>query len=567
LGAELITLGIGIGETDSGTIIYDGGAAIADDGKILAAIGEERVSREKYAGGFNQAIPYLMNSLGLAPSDIDCCALSFCGQPVRNDLEYWIERSYLGELKRHTKFISMPSHHLSHALTAYHFSNFDDALIIVFDNEGNALNDDLNYPIETLRSPFERSSYYLGTGGDINLLHRDHDGADEVSLGDAYRQFTHFIGFPSGLFSGKTMGLAAYGNPDRFSGLELFELQDGKIKTLLDPAIDSPGANVQRYFEKHGVDIGVPAKPGHEVGQREADIAWFVQNQLESIVCRKIQTLIDQTGIKRICLGGGVAYNVLMNSAILEQTSAEQVFVHPAAGDQGQGIGNAIYAYQYLKGVPPAPQKPSAFLGPKPSSEDFRIAYQNLEKVDGLTYFSGDRVLREAAKQIADGKFIGWFHGRSEMGPRSLGHRSILADPRGEDTKDILNAKIKYRESFRPFAPSVTSRQWNDYFEGPQENPFMLFSATVRSDSPVPLPAITHKDGTARPQSVTPEENPKFHALLVEFGKLSGCEVLLNTSFNLADEPIVETPLDAVKCFLRSNLDGLMLEDIFVVKS
>lgn len=563
----MITLGIGIGETDSGTVIYDGGAAIAKDGKILVAIGEERVSREKYAAGFNQAIPYLMKSLGLSPSDIKCCALSFCGQPVRNDLEYWIERSYLKELRHRTKLISVPSHHLSHALTAYHFSNFDDALIIIFDNEGNALNGGLNCSKETLQNPFERSSYYLGTGGDINLLHRDHDGADEVSLGDAYRQFTHFIGFPSGLYSGKTMGLAAYGNPDRFPGLKLFELQAGKIKTLLDPAINNPGVNVQRYFEKRGIDIGVPAEARHEPGQREADVAWFVQNQLESIVCRKIQLLIDQTGFKQICLGGGVAYNVLMNSAILEKTSAEQVFVHPAAGDQGQGIGNAIYAYQHLKGALSVPQKPTAFLGPMPSRKDIKIAYQDLRKVDGLNYFSGEKMLQETAKQIADGKFIGWFHGRSEMGPRSLGHRSILADPRGEDIKDILNAKIKYRESFRPFAPSVTSRQWHDYFDGSLENPFMLFSAKVRSDSPIPLPAITHKDETARPQSVTPEENPKFHALLVEFGKLSGCEVLLNTSFNLADEPIVETPLDAVKCFLRSNLDALMLEDLLVVKS
>jgi len=243
------------------------------------------------------------------------------------------------------------------------------------------------------------------------------------------------------------------------------------------------------------------------------------------------------------------------------------VFVHPAAGDQGQGIGNILFAYQHINGHPPAREKANAYLGPEPSQAEIKSAYKALEKVDGLSFFTGEGMLREVARQIAGGKFVGWFHGRSEMGPRALGHRSILADPRGQKTKDILNAKIKYRESFRPFAPSVTSRQWHDYFDGPQENSFMLFSAKVKNDSPVPIPAVTHVDRTARPQIVYPDKNPKFHALLEEFGKLSGCEVLLNTSFNLADEPIVETPIDAAKCFLSSNLDALMLDNLFVVKS
>jgi carbamoyltransferase len=563
----MITLGINIGETESGVVIYDGGAAIAKNGKLVAAIGEERVSRKKYAAGFDYAIPYLLHTLGVSIKDVECCAVSFCGQPVRTDLSYWTKRSYLSELKHRTRLIPVPSHHYSHALTAYHFSGFDEALIIIFDNEGNALDDCLSYPQDYLRNPFERSSYYLGKGGEIKLLHRDHDGVDEVSLGEAYRQFTHFVGFPSGLFSGKTMGLAGYGNPERFASLQLFELQKGRINTLLNAAKDSPGANVQRYFEEQGIDIGPQAQPCEIPGEREADVARFVQDQLESIVCRKIQALIDQTGIKQICLGGGVAYNVLMNSAVLERTSAEQVFVHPAAGDQGQGIGNALYAYQYLTGKPPVPQSAGAYLGPEPSQTEIKKAYRELEKVGGLSFVTGNGVIRETAQHIANGKFVGWFHGRSEMGPRALGHRSILADPRGKKTKDTLNARIKYRESFRPFAPSVTSRQWHDYFDGPQANPFMLFSARVRHDAPVAIPAVTHVDQSARPQSVDPEANPKFHALLEAFGALTGCEVLLNTSFNLDDEPIVETPMDAVRCFLRSNLDALMLEDILVVKS
>ncbi len=563
----MITLGINIEKTDKGEAVLDGGAAIADNGRLIAAIGEERVSRDKYAAGFNQSAPYLLNALGIDIREVKCCALSFCGQAVPEDLGYWINNSYLNQLVDHSQIIAMPSHHLSHALTAYHFSGYDKALIVILDNEGNALNQDLDYPDEYLRNPFERSSYYIGEGANINLLHRDHDGVDEVSLGDAYRQFTHFIGFPSGLFSGKTMGLAGFGDPNRFAGLKLFEMCNGRIKTFIKPAISNPGKNVQRYFEALGIDIGPPAATGQAPGQREADVACFVQHQLESIVCQKVQTLIDQTGVKDVCLGGGVAYNVLMNSAILERTSAERLFVHPAAGDQGQGIGNALYAYQNLTGNAPPRQQADAYLGPPASQSALKLALQALEKEKGLIFFSGENMLTQVARRLATGKFIGWFHGQSEMGPRALGHRSILADPRGENTKDILNKKIKYRESFRPFAPSVTSRQWHDYFDGPLANPFMLFSAKVRSNAPVSIPAVTHIDQTARPQIVYAKKNPIYHALLVEFGKLSGCEVLLNTSFNLSDEPIVETPMDAVKCFLRCNLDGLMLEDVFVLKA
>lgn len=585
---------------------HDAAAALVVDGRIIAAAQEERFTRVKHDADFpKQAIAYCLREAGLTPADIDHVAfydkpflkferlletyLAFAPRgflSFMTALPVWLkdklfQKSMLCEELAATlgadidwkPRLLFSEHHLSHAASAFFPSPFEDAAVLTLDGVGE----------------WTTTSLAMGSGNRLDVhreIHFPH------SLGLLYSAFTYYTGFKVNSGEYKVMGLAPYGTP-RYANLireHLIDIrEDGSF--ALDLSYFDYCTGLTMTGEKFHRLFGAPPRASEsELTQREMDLAASVQAVTEDVVLKLTRGVVRETGAKRLCLAGGVALNCVANGKLLKEGIVEQLWIQPAAGDAGGALGAALGASHLLLGVPRrvTPGRDAmrgSYLGPSFDRAAVRAALDGCGAV--YTLLDESELIGRTAQLLADGLAIGWMQGRMEFGPRALGGRSILADPRSPAMQKQLNLKVKFRESFRPFAPSVTREAVADWFELDTDSPYMLLVAEVspqhrRAMSAaeqalfgidklnVPrssIPAVTHVDYSARIQTVEAETNPRYHALLTRFGELTGCPVLVNTSFNVRGEPIICTPEDAFRCFMGTGLDALVVGDALLLKS
>jgi carbamoyltransferase len=462
-------------------------------------------------------------------------------------------------------------HHEAHAASAFYPSPFEEAAILTVDGVGE----------------WATASYGFGKGKDITLLKELHF---PDSLGLLYSAFTYFTGFRVNSGEYKLMGLAPYGVP-RYRDLILSELvdvkEDGSLRLNLSYFDFLGGLKMtsKRFSKLFG---GPPREPETDITQREMDLAASIQAVTEEIVLRMANHVFQETGQRKLCFAGGVALNCVANGRVLREGPFEEIWIQPAAGDAGGALGAALSVWhRYLGNERPSPNgrdsQQGSYLGPSFSNQTIKAF------LDGKGYpyheLNSEEKARKVAAQIAGGKIVGYMAGRMEFGPRALGARSILGDPRQRDTQTVMNLKIKYRESFRPFAPSVLEEKASEYFSSDRASPYMLLVANVREERRLPqpsrdgmpmlerlkversdIPAVTHLDYSARLQTVSKDDKPDYHAIISEFERLTGCAVVVNTSFNVRGEPIICTPQDAYQCFMRTEMDVLVMENCILFK-
>jgi carbamoyltransferase len=544
---------------------HDSAAALLRDGEVVAACQEERLSRKKHDSDFPaRAVRYVLKEGGIGPEQLD--AVGFYDKPLlkfermlstyvatfprsfgsfRKAIPVWLhEKLWVPslirkELKPYKGPILFAEHHMSHAASCFLPSPFEEAAILTVDGVGE----------------WATASFGVGKGRDITLF-------KEIrfphSLGLLYSAFTYYLGFKVNSAEYKVMGLAPYGKPVHFERImkEMVHLnEDGSFKLNMkyfsyDYGLTMTNGAFDEFFG------GPPRKPETWMNEREFDIAASVQKVCEEVVLKMVHYIHRETGLKNLCMAGGVALNCVANGRVIRETPMKNLFVQPAAGDAGGAVGVAHYLYNTVHQQPRGKAWTHAFLGP--AYGDAEIA-QYLDATGAKYRTLSDRELVEgAARHLSEGNVVGWFQGRMEFGPRALGGRSILADPRDPKMRDTLNMKIKFREGFRPFAPSVLADKAGDWFEIEGDSPYMLLVAQVREGKRV-IPSVTHVDNSARLQTVTREESPLYYDLIAEFGRLTGVPVVINTSFNVRGEPIVCTPKDAYLCFMRTNMDHLVL--------
>lgn len=549
---------------------HDSACCLLQDGKLVAAAQEERFTRVKNDKSFpRRAMRSCLEQAGLSIAEID--RVAYYEDPVwKLGRQIWMSlipglppehlhgvynRTVRPPLEEQIRSLSgfdgpveIVDHHLSHAASSFFFSGFDEAAILTVDGVGD-------WPTTT---------YSSGQG---HLIERFEQVDFPDSLGFLYSAITGYLGFEVNEGEYKVMGLAPYGEPryvDRIWRLVEI-LPDGQFR--LDMKYFGFLAGDTMYSDELVDLLGRPARaPGSELGQFHRDIARSIQAVLEEIMLQKVRYLHSKVPSPNLCMAGGVALNVVANSRCLREGPFEKLFVQPAAGDAGGAVGAAAMVHARVTGERPDRQQlRHAYLGPSSSCSEIRrlLAGTTARYLD----FSGrePELLAHVADRLAKGDVIGWLHGRMEFGPRALGARSILADPRGAGTRDRINELVKMRESFRPFAPAVLESEAAQHFDIDHPSPFML--ETHQVTSPIDLPSITHVDGSARIQTVNDQTNPRFARLLAEFHRRTGCPILLNTSFNVRGEPIVCTPLDAIRCFAKSRIDLLVLEDFVLDRS
>jgi carbamoyltransferase len=552
-------------------------AALLRDGELVAAAEEERFSRVKHHIGFPyQAITYCLKEAGITLAEVDHVAHYWrpwmLGHRVAHTIPILLRHPRLFEarLRRGTEQATglypkmfrlrrvleeafgpaqftahFIEHHLGHAASAFYASGFDRSAILTLDGTGESTTTLLSLGEDERIKALKR----------IKLPH---------SLGQFYSAVTNFLGFD--MFAGdeyKVMGAAAYGEPEFYEFLRRNVLTvNGDASFRLDISyLDHHLAKHHVYPEKITRVLGPARRSDEEMTQRHYNIAASVQKLLEETVLHLLAHLHQVTGERRLCLAGGVALNSVMNGRILRESAFSELFVQPAANDAGGALGSALYLFHHQLGKPRGWQMRHAYWGPAFSSErcqraarDAGVAFREMER---------NELPARAAEAIARGDILAWFQGRMEWGPRALGHRSFLADPRNPRMKEILNDRIKLREPFRPFAPSMLEEATTRFFGERLDSPYMLLVLPVRSAERAEIPAVVHVDGTARPQTVSREAEPLYWELIREFGERSGVPVLLNTSFNI-QEPIVCTPEEAIGTFLRSRVDALVLEDLWI---
>jgi carbamoyltransferase len=579
---------------------HDAAAALVVDGDIVAAVQEERFTRRKHDPSFpSRAVAYCVEEAGLTPKDLDHVVfydkplltfdrlletyVSFAPHGFRSfvrSMPLWLsEKLHLPrEIRRqlgggYTKRVSFVEHHESHAASAFFPSPFDEAAILTFDGVG------------------EWATATMGTGrGNRMELHAELRFPH--SLGLLYSAFTYFTGFKVNSGEYKLMGLAPYGEPvyvDRILDKLVDLRDDGSFRLNLRYFDYCTGLQMtSKRFEE--LFDGPPRAPESPITQREMDLAASVQQITEEIVIRAARHLHATTGMTNLCMAGGVALNCVANSRILRDTPFERIWVQPAAGDAGGSVGAALFVWHQLLGNERAPQgrdrQRGSFLGPRYNRDDVVAMLGR----NGATYRLVDdevELCDLVVGLLADGNVVGWFQGRMEFGPRALGARSILGDPRSPRMQSVMNQKIKFRESFRPFAPAVLLDHVDDWFEraAGEESPYMCLVAPVAAAQRTAaagamaqgldkldvvrstIPAVTHVDLSARLQTVDAERHGRFHLLLERFHQRTGCPVLVNTSFNVRGEPIVCTPDDAFRCFMATGMDVLVLEDAVLLKA
>jgi len=553
---------------------HDSAACLVRDGKIIAAAQEERFTRKRHEHNFpKNAAQYCLKEAGIVMDDVDIVVfydkpfikferilytyLSFAPYGLRSFLKampLWVKekiwiRDVTAKELRFKKEILFTSHHQAHAASAFFPSPFSEAAFLTLDGVGE----------------WATASYGIGKGNKLNTI-AELDFPH--SLGLLYSAFTYYCGFKVNSGEYKLMGLAPYGEPS-YRDLILSRLidlkDDGSFSMSMDYFDYCAGLTMtSRKFNKL---FGAPArKPGSQIDKRYMDVAASIQAVTQEIVLKMAEHIHRETQQENLCLAGGVALNCVVNGELLRKGPFKNIWVQPAAGDAGGALGAALAVwYQYLKmprqcdGKADAMQ--GAYLGPGFSNQEIE---EGLKK-SGAAYkaISAEELIESVARLIDNKKVIGWFQGRMEFGPRALGARSILADARDKNMQEVLNLKIKFRESFRPFAPAVLKERVNDYFDLDKESPYMLFTAQAKSDR---FPAVTHVDRSARVQTVDAKDNPLFYRLLKKFDELFNCAVIINTSFNVRGEPIVCTPQEAYRCFMRTDMDYLAIGNFLLSK-
>ncbi len=583
---------------------HDSAAAILVDGRIVGAAQEERFSRKKHDAGFPvHAISYCLEAAGLSLSEIDRIVfydkpilkferlletyVSYAPAGIRSfiaAMPVWLKdklylkqsiREDLAELgdmkKKDLPPLLFAEHHQSHAASAFYPSPFERAAVLCLDGVGE----------------WATTSVWAGNGRDLTPLW-------EIdfphSLGLLYSAFTYYTGFKVNSGEYKLMGLAPYGEPTYVDAIldNLIDLkEDGTFRLDMSFFNYATGLTMtnKRFDALFG---GPPRKPESPIGQREMDIAASIQQVTEEVVLRLAKTVHAETGETALCLAGGVALNCVANGRLLREGPFKDIWVQPAAGDAGGALGAALLGWhvyeQKERTAIPGDAMRGSYLGPEFDDEAIRTALDSADaKYERL---DDPALMTRLAGLLGEEKVVGWFQGRMEFGPRALGGRSIIGDPRSAKMQSVMNLKIKYRESFRPFAPSVLRERVSDYFEMDTDSPYMLIVADVRKDLLVELdeeqqklsgidklnlkrsqlPAITHVDNSARIQTVHEGTNPRYHALLKAFEAQTGCGVLVNTSFNVRGEPIVCTPEDAYRCFMRTEMDVLVVGNFLLLK-
>jgi carbamoyltransferase len=582
---------------------HDSAAALVRDGVLAAAAEEERFSRIKHDFGYpEQAIAFCLAQAGLTPQDLDYVVyyekpflkferiVASCLQTFPRSYEVfresmvawlsdklWVQNLLTDKLDIPAKCVLAIDHHASHAASAFFPSPFDEAAILTVDGVG------------------EWTTAATGTGHG-NTLKLNREIRFPHSLGLLYSAFTAFLGFEVNEGEYKVMGMAPYGKPRYVDDVwKLITLgDDGSFR--LNMEYFSFHHSARHTYNRRFVELFGPPRPpsmhfftdssGYpsyfgpkppdydEVARRNqhyADVAASIQRVTEEVLLHMARALQKETGLKKLCMAGGVALNSVANSRILRETGFDELYIQPAAGDGGGAVGAAFYAYHQLLGRPRGFVMDHGYWGKaytQGESTDW-LRSQNIahEVVDGES-----ELLDRVVDSLTKGEVVGWHQGRFEWGPRALGNRSILADPRRADMKDIVNTKIKFREPYRPFAPSVLADAAERYFELPNAcghypARFMLYVVPVRPEHHATLPAITHVDGTGRLQTVFKDASPLYYSLIERFGQATGVPVVLNTSFNLKGEPIVTTPANAHNTFVKSDMDMLVLGNVIVRKN
>ncbi len=574
---------------------HDSAACLVRDGDIVAAAQEERFTRKKHDFRFpHHAIEYCLKEGGIRGTDLDYVVfydkpflkferllltyLAYAPRGLKSFLmamplwlkqKLWIKDLIATELDFDGKIL-FPEHHESHAASAFFPSPFKEAAILTVDGVGE----------------WATASYGLGRDNQIEILA---ELQFPHSLGLLYSAFTYFTGFKVNSGEYKLMGLAPYGEPKYVDLIynELIDLkEDGSFRMNMKYFNYCAGLTMtnDRFARLFG---GPPRKPETRITQREMDIARSIQVVTEEIMLRMARHVHKETGMKYLVLAGGVALNCVANGRILREGPFEDIWIQPAAGDAGGALGAALYVwYQYLENSRQADNKTDfqkgSYLGPSFHNDEIE-QFLKEENIPAQK-LSDAEIISTTADHIASGNVIGWFQGRMEFGPRALGSRSILGDARSPKMQSVMNLKIKFRESFRPFAPSVLEEHVSDYFEIDRPSPYMLLVASVREDKRLDsydgaltgldklkvqrsvIPAVTHVDYSARLQTVNRETNPLYHALIHAFHQKTGCPVIINTSFNVRGEPIVCTPKDAFLCFMRTNMDYLIMGNFLLDK-
>lgn len=544
---------------------HDTAACLVQDGVVVALAEEERFNRDKHTKSFpDAAIEWCLGQGGIGIRDVDVVAFAHRagadfargardalrrGAPKRLAAQAYTGARLKARERRFTQRwgyegrVVNVGHHDAHAASAFFPSPFDEAAVLTLDRGGDFLSTTLGH-------------------GQGNRLRVRREVRNPHSLGEVYSALTWYLGFHPNSDEGKVMGLAPYGNDALVPQVrDLLQLTpDGLFRVNLAWfAYQREGRWVSRRFLER---FGPPRVPESEITALHENLAFAVQDLVEEAGLHIARALRELTGARNLCLAGGVALNSVMNARLLREAGFDHVFVQAAASDAGNAMGAALWVWHHELGHPRQWSMEHAFLGPEFGERDFASALDGR----GLHVRQVSDPEAEAASRLAEGRIVGWFQDRAEVGPRALGARSILADPRKAEMKDIVNARVKRREGFRPFAPSVLHERGADYFEGYYPNPFMLLVLPIREERRHEIPAVCHVDGTGRLQSVMADSNPRFHRLISEFERRTGVPVVLNTSFNLRGEPIVHRPAEAVEDFLVSDMDALFLGNLVAEK-
>ncbi len=568
---------------------HDAAAAIMRDGEFLGLVEEERFLRRKHVGDFPiHSIRWCLDHAGITPKDLDHIVyywdpklaqkerimhvLKHLPRSISLVKSRWGKEAPMKHLQEtltkelginwnRTK-LHFAEHHLTHAASCFLTSEFDHAAIMTLDAAGE----------------WDCTWMGVGKGLDMKPLKKMQF---PNSIGLVYGAVTEFLGFHFASGEGKVMGLAPYGKPDA-----PIAAGNGKFKSYVDAFRDviklTPEGGYEvdlSYFEYHVkgrpnwfsqkfFDTFGPARAFNgPMNQHYMDLSAGLQQRTEEVGLHLAKWLKEQTGADALCMAGGVALNAVMNGKILMSGIFKDVVVHPAANDAGTAIGACFWLWNTVLRNPRKYVFEHAYFGPEWSDADYESAIAQTVPNDGsVTVEKNEQAPELAGRMLAEGKIISWFQGRMEMGPRALGNRSTLADPRSNEMKDLLNARVKFREGFRPFAPSVLEEKVGEWFTCDYPSPYMILVYDVRPDKMGKVPAITHVDGTGRVQAVSKKHNPRYYRLIAEFERHTGVPMVLNTSFNKRGEPIVHTPQQAIECFLQTGMDGLFLGDYVLVK-
>ena len=556
---------------------HDSSAAILKDGKVIAAVEEERFSRKKFDDDFpKQAINWCLKESGISSKNLD--SVAFYDKPVLKferlldnyiavaprglysfldvipkwlHKRLWVKDEISKHLKDFNGEIIFPEHHMSHAAHAFFTSPFDEAAILTVDGVG------------------EWTTASFGTAHDTTIK-LTNDIRWPHSVGLFYSAFTYFLGFKVNEGEYKLMGLSAYGKPKYY---------DLIMENLVDVKNDGSIHLNMKYFsftydkvmtnQKFSDLFGIPPrKEDSKAEQIHYDIAASAQLVLEDILLKMVNHVHKKTGMVNLCFGGGVALNGVANYRILKEGPFENLHIPPSPGDGGSAVGCAQYLYychdKNKRMIEDNVEriKNNIFVGPSHSNDEIK-SFLDINKID-YKFLETNSLLQTVAKLIVEGNVVGWYQGKMEWGPRALGNRSIIADPRNAKMKDILNEKIKHRESFRPFAPCILEEYTSEYFDIDVPSPYMLLVAPVKK--PEKIPAVTHVDGTARLQTVSKDINLLFYNLITEFYKITGIPVLINTSMNVRGEPIVDTPEQAYNMIVKTDMDYIVMGDYIIKK-